>query len=254
MLVEGERTAWVPEGTTLLASLTKAQIMALRWVRLLETTTKTAKFQVPDSMTLTRLTIASPNTMEVVLTSHTAAVFGKSSRGGLDMTSSPGPGAYDLGTGTGTKSGRAFIARKGRDDLRASDTPGPGAYDDQVAFDRLSSAKGGLRFGKSSNLARPDGIPGPGAYEQNGVADKRGGGVKFGREPREHDFGDDKPGPGAYNEYGGISPNPSKYTFSKAPRDKQQVDNTPFYYDLPPSIPDVAKYNYPDVAHRKIKP
>lgn len=95
-------------------------------------------------------------------------------------------------------------------------------------------------------------VPGPGAYDQtDGVAAKKAG-IKFGKDPRDHAAVDGLPGPGAYDTKGGIAPNPSKYTFSKAARDKNAKNDTPFYYDIPPSIPDVARYNYPEVANRKI--
>lgn len=132
--------------------------------------------------------------------------------------------------------------------------PGPGAYNDVDAFQRLSSAKGGIKFGKSSAHAHANDIPGPGAYTQDSPLVKGGGGgIRFGKDPRDHLNKDDKPGPGAYDVGSGVISGPTaKYTFSKAPRDKGRKDETPFYYDVPHTIPDVAKYNYPPEPKRKI--
>lgn len=146
------------------------------------------------------------------------------------------------------------MSKKGREGLRASDVPGPGSYNDREAFDRLSSAQGGVKFGKSTIHAHSNGVPGPGAYAQDGAATTgRARGIKFGKDPRDHQTGDDKPGPGAYDLKNGIiSGQNAKYSFPKEPRNKPVKNETPFYYDVPHTIPDVAKYNYPDVPNRKI--
>lgn len=163
----------------------------------------------------------------------------------------PGPGAYELHNGAfDQKKGKGFISKQGRDGLKVSDAPGPGAYEDVDAFNRLSSAKGGIKFAKSSSHDHKSEVPGPGAYDGSGVKSK--GGISFPKDPRDHAHTSEIPGPGAYDMYGGIAPNPSKYTFTKAPRDKNSANNGPGYYDVPATIPDVAKYNYPPPNARKI--
>lgn len=156
----------------------------------------------------------------------------------------------------GDKDGRAngYMSKKGREGMHAAEVPGPGAYNDADAFQRLSSAKGGIKFGKAAAVAHGNDMPGPGAYSQDSplVAGK-GGGIKFGKDPRDHLQRNDKPGPGAYDmNPGALGGKNAKYSFSKAPRDQQLKDDNPFYYNLPHSIPDVAKYNYPPENKRKI--
>lgn len=192
-------------------------------------------------------------TSKAVSYSKADTAFGKSPRLNDNRNESPGPGAYDYLT-NGGKGGKAYMSKKGRDGLRASEIPGPGAYDDREAFDRMSSAKGGIKFGKSTNQARQADVPGPGAYNQDGVATtSRARGIKFGKDARDKFGGDDKPGPGAYDmKDGNVAGNIAKFSFPKDPRSKPQKSDTPFYYDVPHTIPDVAKYNYPDMANRKI--
>lgn len=177
------------------------------------------------------------------------AVFPKSPRTKASKTEVPGPGAYSYADRD--KRSNGYMSKRGREGLPSPDVPGPGAYNDVDAFQRLSSAKGGIKFGKSSALNPKADIPGPGAYKQDGLT--RGGGIKFGKDPRDHASRDDKPGPGAYQIAPTVvSGSNAKFSFPKAPRDKQAKDDTPFYYNVPHTIPDVAPYNYPPENKRKI--
>ena len=186
--------------------------------------------------------------------SDQGAAFGKSPRGNIGRDNAPGPGTYEPHNGAFDNpkgGGKGFIAKKGREGIKATDAPGPGAYDDIEAFNRLSSAKGGMKFSKASPHQSGSAVPGPGAYEQVGNLKSKGG-IGFPKDPRDHAHPSDLPGPGAYESFGGIAPNPARHTFAKAPRDKKKVPDGPGYYELPTSIPDVAKYNYPAQADRKI--
>lgn len=191
--------------------------------------------------------------MQAVSFLYSAAAFPKSPRIKDSKSEIPGPGAYSLGDKD--KRANGYMSKKGREGLHSTDMPGPGAYNDVDAFQRLSSAKGGIKFGKSSAHSLANDIPGPGAYSQDSplVAGKKGGGIKFGKDPRDHLQRDDKPGPGAYDLAPTVITGPNaKYSFPKAPRDKQPKDEAPFYYNVPHTIPDVAKYNYPPENKRKI--
>ena len=196
---------------------------------------------------------SSPISKAVVLQSDIGTAFGKSQRDHLSKDGAPGPGTYDMHNGAfdDKKGGKGFMSKKGRDDMRSVDAPGPGAYEDVDAFNRLSSAKGGMKFSKASPHQGGSDIPGPGAYDQVGNLKSKSG-IIFPKDPRDHTKPGDLPGPGAYSAYGGIAPNPSKYTFSKAPRDKNKPQDGPGFYDIPSTIPDVAKHNYPAVQNRKI--
>lgn len=148
---------------------------------------------------------------------------------------------------------KPHVSKVGRAGLRASEVPGPGAYQDVDAFKRISSPIGGQPFGNGRNEGKPSDIPGPGAYDPtiNPTANKQPA-VKFGREPRDRGQKSDIPGPGAYDQNGKYPASAAKFSFSKAPREQPIKNETPDFYDIPHSIPNVPKYNYPEPAKRKI--
>lgn len=190
----------------------------------------------------------------VALRLTSAGRFGKSPRGVNYKSEIPGPGAYDQNFKALEKqTGKGFVSKLGRQGLRGSEIPGPGAYDDETAFKRLSSAKGGAKFPKSQTIDPRSDIPGPGAYNGDPtVVSKSTGGIKFGHEPRDRQLRDEKPGPGAYDIDTKVLKGEAKWSFGKAPRTKDLKDDGPGHYEIPHSIPDVARYNYPAVDKRKI--
>ena len=138
--------------------------------------------------------------------------------------------------------------------MRVNGVPGPGAYNDSVAFNRLSSAGRGVKFSKNERDISPDEKPGPGAYDANSYTfDKRSPAVKFGKDVRDKGLKSELPGPGAYDYQVNYPGAGSKYSFGRAPRDKQIKNEGPEFYDIPHSIPNVPKYNYPEPSKRKIR-
>jgi hypothetical protein len=58
-------------------------------------------------------------------------------------------------------SGANKFGKSGRDTAGRATSPGPGAYEDRLAYERATSSKGGIKFGKSEKKAIGDDLPGP---------------------------------------------------------------------------------------------
>lgn len=216
--------------------------------------TERMDFQARVNMTLAAPTTRWLSNMQVGPFITTVGRFGKSPRGINYKSDIPGPGAYDQNFKVLEKqTGKGFMSKLGREGMKGSEIPGPGAYDDETAFKRLSSAKGGNKFPKSQTHDAKSEFPGPGAYNGDStVVTKSNGGVKFGHELRDRRYNDQKPGPGAYDVDPKVLKGDAKWSFGKAPRTKDLKDDGPGHYEIPHSIPDVAKYNYPSMDKRKI--
>lgn len=243
-----------PEVTQFLESLTIFSNLEESSTRDPGKSTERMGFQVQGNMTLAVPTIGFLSNMQVDRFMTVVGKFGKSPRGINYKSEIPGPGAYDQNFKALEKqTGKGFMSKLGRQGLKGSEIPGPGAYDDETAFKRLSSANGGIKFPKSGTYEAKSEFPGPGAYNGDStVVTKNNGGVKFGHEPRDRRHNDEKPGPGAYDVDSKVLKGEAKWSFGKAPRTKDLKDDGPGHYDIPHSIPDVPKYNYPSMDKRKI--
>lgn len=165
----------------------------------------------------------------------------------------PGPGAYDVHSRLTEPASKPHVSKVGRAGLRASEVPGPGAYQDEAAFKRISSPAGGVRFGAGRPEGKPSPVPGPGAYDPAlQPSSSKQPSVKFGREPRDRAAKSEIPGPGAYEQNLKYPGSAAKFSFGKAAREQPVKNETPDFYDIPHSIPNVPKYNYPEPAKRKI--
>ena len=122
--------------------------------------------------------------------------------------------------------------------------PGPGAYDHGSSLGNVRSSipKSGKYDIKNTN-------PGPGNYDIKGGFGYKGK-SQWSNSERWGKTKDTFPGPGAYDGIG--KENTSKYSFGKQERDFT-ARKAGEYYDIPHSIPDVAKYAYPSNEKRKIR-
>jgi len=175
--------------------------------------------------------------------------IGKQRREGMGGSNNPGPGNYESSNFLGNKYGK--INPEGRE-ATFFNNPGPGTYDENGKTGLHENFK--YSFGKDIKRDLAKGVPGPGTYDGDYVHGKQG--IAVGKSPKGFIYGNPNPGPGAYDgDYGNMRYSAgNKYTFGKDRRDHVQVGNKvgPADYDIPASIPDVAKYNYPEKNKRKI--
>jgi hypothetical protein len=211
--------------------------------------------------------------------------FGKDPRKGLAKNDAiPGPGLYDLSLNS-IISKKSPIIKFGKDEGKTlkENFPGPGMYELKTsAFDR----KGPAFATTKRELLKENHFPGPGDYELKNIYKKKYGAVIFGKDPRTRSIRIDSPGPGAYNllsvqqnnkssipkaarlnDILSNAPGPGDYDpknenwnhhfpkFGNVAREKLSSSNQvgPGSYQIPTTIPDVPKYNYPDTTQRKIK-
>ena len=116
-------------------------------------------------------------------------------------------------------------------------TPGPGAY---TIPDKI---KEGPEFSIGMNLDPNDGkaVPGPGAYSPPPQHQGGKSATKFGSELRLRASLSKIPGPGDY-EIAGSADGP-KWSWGKDQRVKDPKLPNDVTYDVPPTIPNVARYN-----------
>jgi hypothetical protein len=188
----------------------------------------------------------------------------------------PGPGAYNSKYGDEMRS--YSVGKGGRPALnRDSKNPGPGQYEPKNPA--LINYSKSIGTGNRPPLAKTNNIPGPGSYDfpsftQNGpkftlvgrkneikgfvssagpgqydpdVNASRPDGVHVvigtGQRTNESRRGvRTLPGPGAYDP--AVKSDSPRWTFKKDPKDKINFEDEPGpgQYDIPPTVPDVAKY------------
>ena len=210
--------------------------------------------------------------------------FGRNPRESLGKKDDiPGPGVYEIDLNSNAFKKTPGI-KFGKEEKRfmPTDVPGPGNYEVPTkTFDQR-----GVKFPKDKkHQLKENAVPGPGNYDYNEFYKNNKGTFRFAKEPRNHQQRIDSPGPGAYNPQKTI-PSP-KISIPNAVRNKDmrnevpgpgqyevKVDNWnknfprfvkpdnkskqnadpigPGIYDIPHSIPDVPRYNYPTPGARKI--
>ena len=210
--------------------------------------------------------------------------FGRNPRQDLARKNDiPGPGIYDVNLNSvAFKKAPGVKFGKSETHFVPSDVPGPGNYELPIrAFDQR-----GVKFPKDpKHQLKENSVPGPGNYDYIEFYKNNKGTFKFGKESRQHQSRIDSPGPGAYNPKTVVPspkisipnamrikdlksevPGPGQYEiradnwnkhFPRFVKPENKVKNGsdhvgPGIYDIPHSIPDVARYNYPDPALRKI--
>ena len=172
---------------------------------------------------------------------------GTQARNYLRKSDTPAPGNYE-------SLGQAFTKTSGKimPEGKAATTysyPGPGAYDADFTLQKNKHPK--FSFPKQLKADRERKVPGPGAYDP--AEFKSRAGVPLGKGEKGMKYGNKFPGPGAYDQNAENRFNAdAKYSFGKQARGKDQKESIG-YHDVPHSIPDVAKYNYPALNHRKIQ-
>ena len=231
--------------------------------------------------------VPGPGSYEPTARPSSGIKFGRDARKDLARKDEvPGPGIYssDSKDIVAFKKAPAFKFGKEEKAQQPKDVPGPGAYE----MNPLGLESRGIRFGKDKkDRTKENEVPGPGNYTYpNFFQNNNKGTFKFNKEPRTNQGRIDSPGPGAYNPLKQV-PSP-KMTIPHAPRIKESKNEVPGpgqydarlnnwdqhfpkfvkperraqppiesvgpgIYNIPHSIPDVARYNYPDSAMRKIK-
>jgi hypothetical protein len=161
----------------------------------------------------------------------------------------PGPGKYTPKQSSIDERGIIFAKEK-RDMIKENEVPGPGNYN-VAPFYKIS--KSTFRFGtepKGKN-ERID-SPGPGAY--NPVKPSLISNVALPHAPRSADPRSEVPGPGKYNiKNTNWDKNVLRFIRLETKERVLSANVGPGMYDIPHSIPDVPKYNYPDSDRRKIR-
>lgn len=169
--------------------------------------------------------------------------FEKTSK--LDKTETiPGPGQYNDKITAFNSKGPKFNKSK-RYNNKNDDLPAPGQYNTKL-MEKTTGVIFDKRHGRLESL---NPTPGPGQYNYQEKHKAKFALVKakYKNEPNEI------PGPGHYNaqfdDWKKRVP-----AFDKTGRlDKDNsVPIGPGHYNIPHSIPDVPKYNYPDIQQRKI--
>jgi hypothetical protein len=183
--------------------------------------------------------------------------LGTSGRSKVELpVDTPGPGEYEAVISKNTV-GKSFGKGERQNIFADSFTPGPGAYDPKQA-----------KIGEGQKVAIQDRNikhhinenPGPAYYhpkpEQVLINHSS---LKFSRSPRWEKSGlpsfmgrNNNPGPGAY-ENPETSKKPSGWTFTKDLKHKTIEDDEPGpgHYNIPSTIPDVAKYLVPEKSSDK---
>lgn len=181
------------------------------------------------------------------LTSPPGVKFPKSSQHAKE-NAIPGPGNYDPKVSALEKRAVA-MPKEPRGKMRESGVPGPGQYDNNVD---LSVKTGNFKFGKEVRGKSVVTLaPGPGTYDAN-LRDGKPT-FKMGKDVRLKDRKNDLPGPGQYDPDGKPwDKHFPKFGHSGALNTKG-LDVGPGMYQVPHSIPDVPRYNYPSEEKRKIK-
>lgn len=168
----------------------------------------------------------------------------KQSRNWLKKSDNPGPGNYDsMGNQFSKTSGKILPPGK---ESTSVNYPGPGTYDGDYFLPKNKYPE--FSFGKEQKLDREKRVPGPGAYDPS--SGKSGANVSLGRGAKGTKHGNLNPGPGTYDST--TLNQDAKYSFGKQPRGKDNKESIG-YYDIPHSIPDVPRYNYPALNKRKIQ-
>lgn len=171
--------------------------------------------------------------------------FGNQERGVDQKENVPGPGAYESQKPGDLFDSKGGIIPKGKKITRTIQAPPPGTYDPKAhTFD----SKGAFVPKASRFQSKPAAGPGPGQYTDT----KLDNGLSYSiNRSRPHPKPSQGPPPGSYDAK---FPEPHQYSgkFWRLSPDHPPVSKGPGFYDIPHSIPDVPKYNYPDVPHRKI--
>ena len=165
----------------------------------------------------------------------------------LKASAVPGPGNYEV-KGALEKRGVPFLKEQ-KHKLVVNDVPGPGTYD-QTA--NMSARTGQFKFDKDKRSKEcPNQVPGPGAYQPR--FDDKQVCFKVAKEKRLRNYETAVPGPGQYNYDPKLWDKHFPKFGAKHYKENKGLSVAPGTYDIPPSIPDVPKYNYPSREKRKIK-
>lgn len=211
--------------------------------------------------------------------------FGKNERAQLDSAKKiiPGPGQYDADQVYKKLTSQPGIKFSKSEPLfKENRVPGPGNYDPKVS----AIEKRAVPFLKEERGRMvSNAVPGPGQYENNLDMSTKVGRFKFGREPRGKEQIPPVPGPGAYDakvadnmpcykmpkqvrlkDHTSFVPGPGNYNYDPKLWDKhfpkfghatspnpKGLPVGPGLYNIPGTIPDVPRYNYPGYETRKIK-
>ena len=163
-------------------------------------------------------------------------------------SSVPGPGNYEVPVTAISSSQGTRFSRASRTHYKENAVPGPGQYDSSIYGN--STNKGTFRFDKQQRGKQAlSNVPGPGTYDLKG---DNGTKYSFQKNPRMGQKANDVPGPGQYDaKLGNWSQHFPKFVNTKS-KPKLTDSVGPGMYDIPHSIPDVPRYNYPGAAQRKI--
>ena len=140
--------------------------------------------------------------------------------------------------------------RNYKDSINKGSGISPSKYDvvGNYKITRDSAPNYSIGTSKRINMGSMEHVPAPGTYESSkdlGNLPK----YSFGKQDRSRDesAGVNLPGPDRYDVMLKIGNGGN--TFSKQARQAEKVDQTPGYYNLPSSVPDVPKYllEYKDV-------
>lgn len=174
-----------------------------------------------------------------------------SSRVGAEKGLTPGPGAYHPSPKAYLAREPAFhFSRSRRDNssVEGGEMVGPSYYMPKfVGLKKEFFAT----FGKAvkNGLANSLNLPGPGQYDGDKLKLTRSPAAVFPKAKAARKE-NEVPGPGAYDFF---EEKKHGYKFPMTSKEGTNRQSGPGFYEIPSTIPDVAKYNYPDQQHRKIK-
>lgn len=172
--------------------------------------------------------------------------FPKNEREGNAKGVSPGPGAYDKKGLAEEKKVGGFIGQSTQK-LSKKEVPDPGAYDSKIeVYD-----KKGAFIGKENRFKQKiDNIPGPGKYDKK--IDEKCQSFFFEKsvfKPKKTE----NPAVGTYDlNYNAVEKKDGGGKFWRRDLGTHMKEDQGKFYDIPHSIPDVPKYNYPDKSKLKI--
>ena len=156
----------------------------------------------------------------------------------------PGPGQYKDSRTAFTSKGNIFNKSK-RYSNRIEDKPAPGQYN----VPPIEKPKGLIFDKQPVRTNRLEQIPGPGQYNYKEKQQYRFALPRASNNTKTNDG----PGPAQYNvKFDDWNKRVPAFDRTGRGGKENAAPIGPGHYDIPYSIPDVPKYNYPDMQHRKI--
>ena len=156
----------------------------------------------------------------------------------------PGPGQYENKLSAFTSKGAIFNKSK-RENTRNDDKPAPGHYNIPLIDKPI-----GIVFDKQAvRNFKINSIPGPGQYNYEEKHKAKFALPKASKKTETNEV----PGPGHYNtKFDDWNKRVPGFDRTGRLGKENTLPVGPGHYNIPHSIPDVPKYNYPDVSQRKI--